>query len=108
MDARNQKKIGRYQLLALLATGGMAEIYLARQEGIKGFERLVVIKKILPHLARRKRFVEMFFDEARIAALLSHPNIVQIYDLGQDEDDPEGGKESHWVEYQRKSLKKCT
>ena len=90
MDARNQKKIGRYQLLALLATGGMAEIYLARQEGIKGFERLVVIKKILPHLARRKRFVEMFFDEARIAALLSHPNIVQIYDLGQDENDPEG------------------
>jgi len=90
MDARNQRKIGRYQLLALLATGGMAEIYLARQEGIKGFERLVVIKKILPHLARRKRFVEMFFDEARIAALLSHPNIVQIYDLGEDEDDPEG------------------
>jgi serine/threonine protein kinase len=90
MDTRNQKKIGRYQLLALLATGGMAEIYLARQEGIKGFERLVVIKKILPHLARRKRFVEMFFDEARIAALLSHPNIVQIYDLGEDESDSEG------------------
>ncbi len=94
MDARKQNKIGRYQLLALLATGGMAEIYLARQEGIQGFERLVVIKKILPHLARRKRFVEMFFDEARIAAMLSHPNIVQIYDLGQDENAPE---ESYYI-----------
>jgi len=94
MDARKQKRIGRYHLLALLATGGMAEIYLARQEGIKGFERMVVIKKILPHLARRKRFVEMFFDEARIASMLSHPNIVQIYDLGQDESEPE---ESYYI-----------
>jgi eukaryotic-like serine/threonine-protein kinase len=81
------EQLGRYQLLALLATGGMAEIYLARQTGIKGFERLVVIKRILPHLARTERFVEMFFDEARIAAQLNHPNIVQIYDLGQEEDE---------------------
>jgi eukaryotic-like serine/threonine-protein kinase len=75
--------IGRYQLLARLASGGMAEIYLARQTGIGGFEKLVVVKRILPHLAKEKTFVEMFLDEAVIAAQLNHPNIVQIYDLGQ-------------------------
>jgi len=78
--------MGRYQLLAKLATGGMAEIYLARQTGIKGFERLVAVKKLFPHLAVEEKFLEMFFDEARIAATLNHPNIVQIYDLGQEED----------------------
>jgi len=70
--------------LALLATGGMAEIHLARQTGIEGFERIVVVKKILPTLAGDESFLEMFFDEARIAALLNHPNIVQIYDLGKE------------------------
>jgi serine/threonine protein kinase len=75
--------LGRYELLTKLATGGMAEIYLARQSGIEGFQRLVVIKRILPHLASQERFVEMFLDEARIAAQLNHPNIVHIYDLGQ-------------------------
>jgi len=78
--------MGRYQLLAKLATGGMAEIYLARQTGIKGFERLVAVKKLFPHLAVEEKFLEMFFDEARIAATLNHPNIVQIYDLGQEEE----------------------
>jgi eukaryotic-like serine/threonine-protein kinase len=81
---RNLKTLGRYKLLALLATGGMAEIHLARQSGIEGFERIVVVKKILPHLASDKSFLEMFFDEARIAAMLNHPNIVQIYDLGKE------------------------
>ena len=52
-----------------LAIGGMAEIYLARQTGVGGFKRLVVVKKILPHLVRQERFVQMFFDEARIAAV---------------------------------------
>jgi serine/threonine-protein kinase len=78
--------MGRYQLLAKLATGGMAEIYLARQTGIKGFERLVAVKKLFAHLAVEEKFLEMFFDEARIAATLNHPNIVQIYDLGQEEE----------------------
>jgi len=78
-------KIGRYELLAQLATGGMAEIFLARQSGIEGFERLVVVKKLLPHLKNEKKFLDMFLDEARIAAQLAHPNIVQIYDLGQEE-----------------------
>ncbi len=75
-------KFGKYELIAHLATGGMAEIYVARQTGIAGFEKLLVIKRILPHLAREDLFVKMFFDEARIAARLSHQNIVQIYDLG--------------------------
>jgi serine/threonine-protein kinase len=77
--------IGRYQLLARLATGGMAEIFLARQTGIGGFEKLVVVKRILPQLAREQAFVEMFLDEAVIAAQLNHPNVVQIYDLGESE-----------------------
>jgi serine/threonine protein kinase len=87
VSEKEQQTLGRYKLLALLATGGMAEIHLARQAGIKGFERLVVVKKILPHLAAEEAFLEMFFDEARIASLLNHPNIVQIYDLGQEGDD---------------------
>ncbi len=79
--------IGRYQLLAKIATGGMAEIWLARQTGIGGFEKIVVVKRILPHLSTEEAFVEMFLDEAVIAAQLNHPNVVQIYDLGQAGDD---------------------
>ena len=82
----NQVSFGKYQLIARLATGGMAEIFLARQMGIAGFEKLLVVKRILPHLAREKAFIQMFLDEARIAARLNHPNIVQIYDLGRVRD----------------------
>ncbi len=81
-DEKAVFRFGKYDLIAHLATGGMAEIYLARQSGIGGFEKLVVIKRILPHLAREELFVQMFFDEARIAAQLNHQNVVQIYDLG--------------------------
>ncbi len=77
-------RIGKYSLLAKIASGGMAEIYLARMAGPAGFEKLVVIKRILPHLAEDTHFIEMFLDEARIAARLDHPNIVQIYDLGTE------------------------
>ncbi len=84
MTDDNQTRLGRYQLLAKLATGGMAEIHLAKQTGIEGFERLVVVKKILPHLSSEQRFLEMFLDEARITIQLNHPNIVQTYDLGKD------------------------
>ena len=77
---------GRYQLVKKLATGGMAQIYLARQLGLEGFEKVMVVKRILPHLAENEDFITMFLDEARIAARLNHPNIVQIFDLGsQDE-----------------------
>ncbi|MDX2012790.1 MAG: protein kinase [Myxococcaceae bacterium] len=77
---------GRYQLIKKLATGGMAQIYLARQLGVQGFEKLLVVKRILPHLAENEDFITMFLDEARIAARLNHPNVVQIFDLGQQDD----------------------
>src|ERR671936_1747118 len=75
--------IGKYKLVRLIASGGMAEVYLARQAGAAGFEKLVCLKRILPHLARDRQFVEMFLNEARLAARLDHPNIVSIFDLGE-------------------------
>src|SRR2546426_2324030 len=75
--------IGKYKLVRLIASGGRAEVYLARQAGAAEFEKLVCVKRILPHLARDKQFVEMFLNEAGLAARLDHPNIVSIYDLGE-------------------------
>lgn len=74
--------IGRYEIVGHLAKGGMAEILLARLKGPSGFERPVAIKRILPHLAEQQRFVDMFLDEARIAAAIRHKNVVQVTDLG--------------------------
>lgn len=73
---------GKYLLLRKIAEGGMAEIFLAKQVGAEGFERNVVIKRMLPHLSSVSDFVDMFLDEARLAARLGHQNIVQINDLG--------------------------
>jgi serine/threonine-protein kinase len=73
---------GQYVLVRKLAEGGMAEIFLAKRLGADGFERNVVIKRMLAHLSGMPEFVEMFRDEARLAAKLSHPNVVQIQDLG--------------------------
>jgi serine/threonine-protein kinase len=74
---------GRYQLIRKLATGGMGQIFLARQSGPVGFQKLLVVKRILPHLSEEEEFIKMFFDEARIAALLNHPNIAQLFDVGE-------------------------
>jgi eukaryotic-like serine/threonine-protein kinase len=82
------KSVGKYQVLERLAVGGMAELYKARVTGQHGFEKLVAIKKILPHLAADASFVEMFLDEARITAHLDHPHIVQVFELGTDADTP--------------------
>lgn len=79
----NPQSFGKYQLLKKLATGGMAEVWLARQAGIEGFQKNVVIKRILPHLAEDREFVEMFRNEALIAARFNHPNIAQIYEFGE-------------------------
>lgn len=76
-------QFGKYTLLAKLASGGMGELYLAQLRAAGGFEKLVVIKRILPHLTDQREFVEMFVDEARTAARISHPNVCQIYELGQ-------------------------
>lgn len=73
---------GRYTLLSHLATGGMGEIYLARLEGLQGFEKLCVIKKILPQLAEDKEFVDRFVGEARTLVKLSHGSIAQVLDMG--------------------------
>ena len=74
---------GRYTLTRRLAVGGMAEIYLARQAAMAGFEKEVVIKRLRAELADDPRIVEMFLDEARIGALLNHPNIVHVYDVDE-------------------------
>ncbi|MEK7703491.1 MAG: serine/threonine-protein kinase [Myxococcota bacterium] len=74
---------GKYLLLKRLAVGGMGEILLAKVRGRTGFDEPLVIKRILEHHAESERFVEMFLDEARVAARLSHPNIVHVYEMGQ-------------------------
>ncbi|MGH7329575.1 MAG: serine/threonine-protein kinase, partial [Polyangiaceae bacterium] len=76
-------RLGPYELIQRLATGGMAEVYLARRAGPHGFQKLVALKRILPQLARDDDFVAMFVDEARVCARLSHPNIVQVFDFGE-------------------------
>ena len=76
-------KFGNYRLIQKIATGGMAEVWLAEQRGIEGFSRRVVVKRILPGFAQDPSFVLMFLNEARVASQLSHPNIVQIHDLGE-------------------------
>ncbi|MBI2377936.1 MAG: protein kinase [Deltaproteobacteria bacterium] len=76
---------GRYLLLERIASGGMAEVHKAKAFGVEGFERIVAIKQILPRVAEDHTFVRMFIDEARIAALLTHQNIVQIHELGTHE-----------------------
>ncbi|MFZ5438537.1 MAG: protein kinase domain-containing protein [Myxococcota bacterium] len=78
--------VGRYTLLTTLAQGGMAEIWLARQQGARGFEKLVVIKRMMNGLESDPESVEMFLSEARLAAQLTHPNVVQIFELGEQAD----------------------
>src|SRR5215467_2107216 len=79
------RRFGKYTLLRVLAKGGMAELFLAIQKSVAGFEKLIVIKRILPSMNQDKAFIEMLLQEARIAATLSHANIVQIFDVGQVE-----------------------
>ena len=82
MSVFEPQKFGKYQLLDKIATGGMAELYRAKLTRAEGFEKLIAIKKILPHLSCEGELVKAFVDEAKLAALLQHENIVQIYDFG--------------------------
>src|SRR5580698_6814158 len=75
-------QFGKYSLLGHLATGGMAEVYVARQVGIKGFEKIVVIKRVRPELEGDLETTDFFLDEARLVATLEHPNIAQVYEIG--------------------------
>jgi serine/threonine-protein kinase len=83
-----QRLLGRYEILERLAVGGMAEIYRARTRGPRAFEKTVALKRILPQNALDPDLLQMFLDEARLMASLNHPNIAQVYDIGEDEDLP--------------------
>ncbi|HYI01245.1 serine/threonine protein kinase [Hyalangium sp.] len=78
--------MGKYQLVRRLAIGGMAEVFLAKAAGPMGFEKELVVKRILPHLAEDPQFIEMFLAEAKLAARLNHGNVVQIFDFGEQEE----------------------
>ena len=81
------QRLGKYQLARRIAVGGMGEIFYAKAGGIEGFEREVAIKKMLPHLAADRAFIDMMVKEAKLTVLLNHPNIVQVYDLAREGSD---------------------
>ncbi|MCP4708600.1 MAG: protein kinase, partial [Planctomycetes bacterium] len=80
-----RSRIGRYEVIYPLAAGGMASVHVGRISGMAGFERLVAIKVIHSHLANQQMFVDMFLDEARLAAGIRHPNVAEIYEVGVDD-----------------------
>ncbi len=84
-DSYTGRKMGKYEVLCRLSTGGMSEIFLAFQRGLAGFRKLVVLKSILPDISGEEEFVRMFLDEARITAAFNHPNIAQVFDLDIDD-----------------------
>ncbi len=84
-DAQMPRRFGKYTLIRKLAVGGMAELFLALQRSVAGFEKLIVVKRILPHLAKDRAFVDLILQEAKISATLNHPNICHIYDVGEAE-----------------------
>src|SRR4051812_14848787 len=77
---------GRYEIIRVIASGGMAKVYLGRALGAGGFERLVAIKAMHAHLAAEPEVIDMFLDEARLAARIRHPNVVATLDVQQDEE----------------------
>ena len=91
-----EQSFGRYRLLERLGEGGMAEVFKAKSFGVEGFEKVLVIKRILPKLAEHAKFVDMFVHEAKLAVRLSHANIVQVFDLGRV-DHPTGEPTSYFI-----------
>ena len=87
-------RLGKYRIIHRIAFGGMAEIYLARVSGIQGFQKYVVLKRILPQYAENHELIRMFLQEARLAAMLDHANIAQVHDIGE-----EGGTYFFTMEY---------
>ncbi len=84
---RAGKQFGRYHLLELIASGGMGEVYRARLAGVEGFNKNVALKRIYPHLSSDESYRKLFIQEAKVVAQLSHPNIVQVLELGAHDDD---------------------
>src|SRR5271166_1646159 len=78
--------LGRYRVVDEIGVGGMASVHLARMDGPGGFQKWVAIKRIHPHLVEDDQFVDMFLDEARVAARISHPNVATVFELGKHED----------------------
>src|SRR4051794_18609933 len=83
MGESPHSEFGRFQLLERIGVGGMGEVFRAEMRGPDGFSRTVVVKRMLPELAAEPDAVAMFVDEARLAARLIHPNVVQVYDFGK-------------------------
>ena len=81
------RHLGRYEILTQLASGGMASVYAARAQGVAGFERLVAIKMLHPHLAYEQEFISMFLDEARLAARIRHMHVVPTLDISDSPGD---------------------
>src|SRR5437868_4113188 len=86
MSASAVLRIGAYEILAKLASGGMGAVYLARRHGIGDFHRLVAVKQLHAHIARNPSFVSMLMEEARLAARIHHPNVVAIVDIGESDE----------------------
>ncbi len=84
-SALDRRRLGKFEMLCRLSTGGMSEIYLAHQSGIGGFRKLVVLKSILPDIGGQEDFVRMFLDEARTTAGFNHPNIAHVFELDVDD-----------------------
>src|ERR1700726_4259133 len=78
--------LGRCRVVDEMGVGGMARVHLARMDGPGGFQKWVAIKRIHPHLVEDETFVNMFLDEARVAARISHPNVATVFELGKHED----------------------
>src|SRR5688500_190914 len=78
--------LGRYELMFRIAGGGMAEVFAGRVRGEAGFQKLVAIKRVLPHLAGEESIAKMFLDEARVAANIASPHVVQTLDLGRTDE----------------------
>ena len=83
--ADERRRLDRYELIGEIASGGMATVYLARLAGVAGFQRFFAIKRLHPHLADEQEFIDMFLDEARLAAGIHHPNVVPILEVGTSE-----------------------
>src|SRR5438874_707199 len=82
-DAASEEQFGPYVVYERLGVGGMATVHRALERGIEGFERVVALKRLLPHLAADAKFIKSFVREARVASALNHVNIVQIFKLGR-------------------------
>jgi TonB family protein len=83
VELDSESRFGKYKLIEKIAVGGMAEMWKAKQVGPEGFEKVVALKRILPSLSENDDFITMFIDEGKVAAQLTHPNIAQIYELGE-------------------------